>query len=993
MSHEKPHFLARKFQDFQRQLAKPHLCTLCKDEPIFSGIRKLADHAHVMHPTVIKDGRECTAWKQYVADAVSRETKQKRSINAGQPTSYDSLQASEPSSRKPRMFSREDGKVESLNGQSISAPLALESLSPLANSQEHEFHRSKRAAAVGSGLSDQLTEKGEYNTLQRKRRAKDPEFDRGAAASIDQRQKLFDPSNDRSQFRSNLHKPREIDGKLRSHRLYDPRLYVFKPWRPERSEEPLLQEHRTNMLDSDMEPEPEPELLLQPEIRPISHEQLVVEVKGIYAGLVMVEAKCINIDDKHCLAAQERTSSTHKIKHNPEQWQALIALHKTLLHEHHDFFLASQHPLASPALSRLAAKYSMPARMWRHGIYAFLEVLRHRLPESLDHMLAFIYIAYSMMALLYETVPTFEDTWIECLGDLDRYRMAIEDDDIRDREVWSGVARFWYGKAANKSPRVGRLYHHLSILARPYTLQQLSLYTRSLTRIVPFESAKGSITTLFNPILDGWDSTYHRPSSIETISKKSRELRDYYIGRMTANFKEQGIFAAISHTSSMLEYGIARVEGASRFPWRVAFEEILSYKGKTEILWTRLATLLNSLTNTEAMTSKVLGEQFPQPEEAIGRPLPEDFGMRGQLWSQSLFPDMWFLDSTTTAKVDIASEAKIASIRKPFYQPETASHLSTISSYGLRHKRSRPNRACYIALLAILAGPILAINPVSDTVSTPTLHLGSEPCTTAASHTSELPQDVLPGTLNSPPEQLWVTTATASPTSAAASNFVPEPLNASNPDLADELPVPNVTSLSQWGFPILCIIILISFWQVAKIAQWEPIHVSGTLAVVAWWLWLYLKRDPAISPWFSWPIWAVGVVTLVAYGRCGFEDYKLSHSHAFLSLATAVPLAIAAARFVPDLQDDYLTALPPCFGISLSFYIFAVPATTSVWGTTARYMHEVAGRLRVPWHSADNDSSSGGRNSFNRRSRRPRQLEDVLPRFRGRSLPTLNRDR
>lgn len=58
----------------------------------------------------------------------------------------------------------------------------------------------------------------------------------------------------------------------------------------------------------------------------------------------------------------------------------------------------------------------MPARMWRHGIHAFLEVLRHRLPESLEHMLAFIYIAYSMMALLFETVPAFEDTWVECLG-------------------------------------------------------------------------------------------------------------------------------------------------------------------------------------------------------------------------------------------------------------------------------------------------------------------------------------------------------------------------------------------------------------------------------------------------------------------------------------------------------------------------------------------------------------------------------------------------
>jgi hypothetical protein len=172
------------------------------------------------------------------------------------------------------------------------------------------------------------------------------------------------------------------------------------------------------------------DIILQPETRPISQEQLVAEVKGIYAGLVMVEAKCIEVDNKQATLAQADGAQS---KLNNEQWQALIALHRTLLHEHHDFFLASQHPSASPALRRLASKYAMPARMWRHGIHSFLELLRHRLPASLDHMLAFIYLAYTMMALLYETVPAFEDTWIECLGDLGRYRMAIEDDDIRDR--------------------------------------------------------------------------------------------------------------------------------------------------------------------------------------------------------------------------------------------------------------------------------------------------------------------------------------------------------------------------------------------------------------------------------------------------------------------------------------------------------------------------------------------------------------------------------
>ena len=58
----------------------------------------------------------------------------------------------------------------------------------------------------------------------------------------------------------------------------------------------------------------------------------------------------------------------------------------------------------------------MPARLWRHGIHALLEVLRHRLPESLEYLLTFIYIAYSMIALLYETASKFQDTWIECLG-------------------------------------------------------------------------------------------------------------------------------------------------------------------------------------------------------------------------------------------------------------------------------------------------------------------------------------------------------------------------------------------------------------------------------------------------------------------------------------------------------------------------------------------------------------------------------------------------
>ncbi|KAK3900317.1 hypothetical protein C8A05DRAFT_17357 [Staphylotrichum tortipilum] len=52
---------------------------------------------------------------------------------------------------------------------------------------------------------------------------------------------------------------------------------------------------------------------------------------------------------------------------NHEQWQLLLALRSTFLHKHDDFFVASQHPSASPALRRLASKLAMRSRMWRHS--------------------------------------------------------------------------------------------------------------------------------------------------------------------------------------------------------------------------------------------------------------------------------------------------------------------------------------------------------------------------------------------------------------------------------------------------------------------------------------------------------------------------------------------------------------------------------------------------------------------------------------------------
>ncbi|KKA16301.1 hypothetical protein T310_10098 [Rasamsonia emersonii CBS 393.64] len=226
-------------------------------------------------------------------------------------------------------------------------------------------------------------------------------------------------------------------------------------------------------------------------------------------------------------------------------------------------------------LRKLAEKYAMPARMWRYGIHSFLELLRHRLPGSLDHMLTFIYIAYSMMTLLLESVPSFEETWIECLGDLARYRMAVEENDMRDREVWSGVARYWYNKAADKNPGIGRIQHHLAVLARPNILQQLFYYSKSLVSIQPFLSTRESILLLFNPLLDparpvssrypplltafvcahGFLFTRGKINAFTMSAHQFLSSLGTYIGRIGAVFREQGVYIASSNYAAIFDFG------------------------------------------------------------------------------------------------------------------------------------------------------------------------------------------------------------------------------------------------------------------------------------------------------------------------------------------------------------------------------------------------------------------------------------------------------
>ena len=507
-----------------------------------------------------------------------------------------------------------------------------------------------------------------------------------------------------------------------------------------------------------------------------SESELIANVKGLYAGLVMVEARCIEVDTQQ-EAAAKAVPANEQLELTDQEWRARVALHSSLLDEHYDFFLASQHPSASAACHRLAKKYMMPARLWRHGIHHFLENLRRGLPDSLEHMLSFVYMAYTMMVLLYETVISFEATWVECLGDLARYRMAIEDESLRDREIWSDKACSWYNKAADINPDVGRLYHHLAILARPDQLQQVYYYTRALTCVHPFPSARDSISTLFDPIIGGSDLADTQVLPVKSLFVKTHALlftgtahpdlerccQDLLAGAqdqrifLPMEWRSLGAHIAMTNVAALFQYGRldgllrrlfelerakdksvalahsskhpttavkpARILSAkddltdlfrpeasshpggprrleSRGPqgteapmtgsqeveqqcelplslgkaFEVAFgvfeialkkvdvKEVMPHvhtflvfiRAMTRIPqahtfireimpWSTLATYLNGL---DVTAHDPMPKCFPKPKPpARGRPLPEDFTLRGQIWSQRYFPDVWFTEN------------------------------------------------------------------------------------------------------------------------------------------------------------------------------------------------------------------------------------------------------------------------------------------------------------------------------------------------------------
>ncbi|CAO1632740.1 unnamed protein product [Sympodiomycopsis kandeliae] len=318
----------------------------------------------------------------------------------------------------------------------------------------------------------------------------------------------------------------------------------------------------------------------------------VIQLKKAYHDIQVLEAK---LKEEHqgfsdrdsaecsrgtgCSSTGNGRTRDGAIDH--EFWLRLTSDHKRLADLHSAFFELALRPGLPTSHHSLPQDYNLPIRLWQTAFHLLLDRLRHSLPYSsalppdghvveaekriqvgiMDHLTDFIYYAYGFYTTLLEdeTFQRFRSVWLENLGDLARYRVAVaslnaslglaaggvrnkiarsnqssrtgspskfariddEDDEsasqtgakqvdaasigsaalgdweFEDRETWSTTAKGWYAKGLADTPGTGRLHHHLALLSDRDQLRALYHFCKALTTLQPFPAARESVLSLF----------------------------------------------------------------------------------------------------------------------------------------------------------------------------------------------------------------------------------------------------------------------------------------------------------------------------------------------------------------------------------------------------------------------------------------------------------------------------------------------------------------
>jgi hypothetical protein len=220
----------------------------------------------------------------------------------------------------------------------------------------------------------------------------------------------------------------------------------------------------------------------------LSAEDILREVKAAHQEIQAIEGRLTSIYEQPENGVDlSRNQSRTSFPNNPGEYCKIhreyspyrASANRRLLEVFHTFFIMSQHPSASSTVRRLARRHDMLSRYWRNGIVQLLEHLRLRLPSTEAHMESFIFMAYTLTGVLLQDVPTFQRTWMECLGGLAQYLYEVEEIDLERKDHWKDLASQWYWKAIYLDGGTeGRLFHHLGTLNNSDLLSQMYYFAK-----------------------------------------------------------------------------------------------------------------------------------------------------------------------------------------------------------------------------------------------------------------------------------------------------------------------------------------------------------------------------------------------------------------------------------------------------------------------------------------------------------------------------------
>lgn len=166
---------------------------------------------------------------------------------------------------------------------------------------------------------------------------------------------------------------------------------------------------------------------------------------------------------------------------------------------------------------------------------------------------------------------------------------------------------------------------------------------------LPNEASSEHVTSLLQPVSKlGRDDRYENKTGVQsTAPEPDQKSRDGFTAQeISLNYSKRLAY-------DILKIALERIGDANVLPhvhiWLVFLMHIRTSEPATRLLenefpWDSLVAMLNFL--IKSFDSEGFGgEMFPVPEKGVGRPLPEDYTLRGLDWSKLYFPERWFEDA------------------------------------------------------------------------------------------------------------------------------------------------------------------------------------------------------------------------------------------------------------------------------------------------------------------------------------------------------------